>query len=174
MSIEAMKQALEALEQLQGGCTDSGCTDSDDGTVEAITVWCPEVIDALRQAIEQAEQQEGTVMAEYKFQTYAVYKKDGETKIGVMPEPEQEPVAWRDMAYANLGAVRDKMPPGQVTAVQDWLEKVYTTPPQRQFVGLTDEEREFLLHQALRFYDTDAQLLSFIKTVEAKLKEKNT
>ena len=50
MSIEAMKQALEALEQLQG-C----CTDSDDGTVEAITVWCPEVIDDLRAAIEQAE-----------------------------------------------------------------------------------------------------------------------
>jgi len=49
MSIEVMKMALEALEQLQG------CTDSDDGTVEAITVWCPEVIDALRQAIEQAE-----------------------------------------------------------------------------------------------------------------------
>jgi hypothetical protein len=48
------------------------------------------------------------------------------------------------------------------------------TEPQKQWVGLTDEEREFLLHQALRFYDTNAQLLSFIKTVEAKLKEKNT
>jgi hypothetical protein len=35
-----------------------GCTDSDDGTVEAITVCCPEVIDALRQAIEQAQQAE--------------------------------------------------------------------------------------------------------------------
>ncbi len=43
----------------------------------------------------------------------------------------------------------------------------------KQWVGLTDEEREFLLHQALRFYDTNAQLLSFIKTVEEKLKEKN-
>lgn len=43
--------ALEALEQLQGGCTDS-----DDGTVEAITVWCPEVVDALRTAL--AEQPE--------------------------------------------------------------------------------------------------------------------
>ena len=53
MSIEAMKQALEALEQLQGGCTDS-----DDGTVEAITVWCPDVITALRAAIEEAEKQE--------------------------------------------------------------------------------------------------------------------
>ena len=40
----------------------------------------------------------------------------------------------------------------------------------KQWVGLTDEDREFLLHQALRFYDTNAQLLSFIKTVEEKLK----
>jgi hypothetical protein len=46
MKDEALKLALEALEQLQGGCTDS-----DDGTVEAITVWCPEVIDAIKQAL---------------------------------------------------------------------------------------------------------------------------
>lgn len=43
---DAAQQALEALESLQGGCTDS-----DDGTVEAITVWCPEVIDALHNAL---------------------------------------------------------------------------------------------------------------------------
>jgi hypothetical protein len=50
-----------------------------------------------------------------------------------------------------------------------------TTPqPSKPWVGLTEEEREFSLHQALRFYDTNAQLLSFIKTVEEKLKEKNT
>jgi hypothetical protein len=48
----AAQQALEALEALQGGCTDSN-----DGTVEAITVWCPEVIDALRAALEQPEQE---------------------------------------------------------------------------------------------------------------------
>lgn len=46
----AAQQALEVLEQLHGGCTDSN-----DGTVEAITVWCPEVIDALRAALAQAE-----------------------------------------------------------------------------------------------------------------------
>lgn len=63
------------------------------------------------------------------------------------------------------------------TAYQaDWIKSLVkqTTPLQRTWVGLTVEEREFLLHQALRFYDTNAQLLSFIKTVEAKLKEKNT
>jgi hypothetical protein len=49
----AMQAALEVLERLQGGCTDS-----DDGTVEAITVWCPEVIDDLRAALAQQEQAE--------------------------------------------------------------------------------------------------------------------
>ena len=45
---KAAQQALEVLESLQGGCTDH-----DDGTVEAITVWCPEVIEALRNALTQ-------------------------------------------------------------------------------------------------------------------------
>lgn len=42
-----LRQALETLENLQGGCTDS-----DDGTVEALTIWCPEIIDAIRQHLE--------------------------------------------------------------------------------------------------------------------------
>jgi transposase-like protein len=45
---EAAQAALDALESLQGGCTDSN-----DGTVEAITVWCPEVIEPLRAALAQ-------------------------------------------------------------------------------------------------------------------------
>jgi hypothetical protein len=86
MSIEAMKQALDALEQLQGGCTDS-----DDGTVEAITVCCPEVIDALRQAIEQAEKQEPVG----KFAKFSdgVWKEVTEGSAGVLlytsPPPRQ-------------------------------------------------------------------------------------
>ncbi len=55
----AMQAALDALEQLQGGCTDS-----DDGTVEAITVWCPEVIDDLRAALAQQEQAEPVAYAD--------------------------------------------------------------------------------------------------------------
>ena len=45
---QAAQQALELLKRLQGGCTDS-----DDGTVEALTVWCPEVIADLEAALEQ-------------------------------------------------------------------------------------------------------------------------
>ena len=49
---EAAQQALKLLKELQGGCTDS-----DDGTVEALTVWCPEVIENLEAALEQPEQE---------------------------------------------------------------------------------------------------------------------
>jgi len=49
---KALKLALEVLEQLQGGCTDH-----DDGTVEAITVWCPEVISAIEEALAQPAQE---------------------------------------------------------------------------------------------------------------------
>lgn len=38
-----LRQVLEIFELLHGRCTDS-----DDGTVEDITVWCPEIIAALR------------------------------------------------------------------------------------------------------------------------------
>ena len=48
----AMQQALEALEAMQGGCTDH-----DDGTVEAITVWCPEIITALKAALAEPVQE---------------------------------------------------------------------------------------------------------------------
>jgi hypothetical protein len=51
---DAARQALELLKELQGGCTDS-----DDGTVEALTVWCPEVIENLEAALEQPEQATG-------------------------------------------------------------------------------------------------------------------
>lgn len=47
---KAAQEALEALESLQGGCTDS-----DDGTVEALTVWCPEIIDDLRAALAEPQ-----------------------------------------------------------------------------------------------------------------------
>ncbi len=47
---QAAQAALEALESLQGGCTDH-----DDGTVEAITVWCPEVVEALRTALAELQ-----------------------------------------------------------------------------------------------------------------------
>ena len=47
---KALFAALELLEDLQGGCTDHN-----DGTVEAITVWTPEIIEQIKEALKDAE-----------------------------------------------------------------------------------------------------------------------
>ena len=49
---DLMKQALEALENLQGLCTDA-----EDGLVEAVTIWTPEIITALSERLAQPEQE---------------------------------------------------------------------------------------------------------------------
>jgi hypothetical protein len=46
-------------------------------------------------------------------------------------------------------------------------EGFYAAPPQREWVGLTDEDIDYLCHLA---YTGDEEL---VLTVEAKLKEKN-
>jgi hypothetical protein len=76
-------------------------------------------------------------------------------------EIEQEPVAWMD-ADGNVSDNNDH---------KCFPIPLYTTPPQRTWVGLTDEEKSELWEisrAALPRYATYASL------VEAKLKERNT
>ena len=107
MSIEAMKQALEALEfdSLYGT-----------GKQEAIT--------SLRQAIAETE--------------------------------KQEPVGWID-SKGNMIC----------TKINESCKPLYTTPQQRTWVGLTDEERKTICEANNVYHD------GLIEDIEAKLKEKN-
>ena len=50
----------------------------------------------------------------------------------------------------------------------DDCQPLYTAPPQRTWVGLNDDEIDYLIHLA---YTGDEE---FVQTIEAKLKEKNT
>ena len=72
-----------------------------------------------------------------------------------LAQPEQEPVAWADHGVVNW--IADK----QFQHEAD----LYTTPPQREFVGLTDEERQDIALEV----PIDAVFIT-----EAKLKYKNT
>ena len=137
MSIEAMKQALEALEY-----PGPSWPESREKTAQA-----------LRQAISEAEKQD-------------VEQSSTESK-----ETFDQPVAW--MSSHDVGFKRSEF--GDTPTVP-----LYTTPlnpmdsikssntldaqPQREWVGLTDEDE----------IDWDGgDLKSFVKAIEAKLKEKN-
>ena len=77
----------------------------------------------------------------------------------------QEPVGWWD---AKLGFFEEKH--------FDQLRPLYTTPPaaQRQWVGLTDKERNKLWRDVVKWGDPSHDDVDLIKAIEAKLKEKNT
>jgi len=57
--------------------------------------------------------------------------------------------------------------------VMEWmLKRYYTTPPQRTWVGLTDEDVNGFVGQY--WGDEYMKMRSMVRAIEAKLKEKNT
>ena len=76
---------------------------------------------------------------------------------------EQEPLAWISTGPASMiHWTADKPAYGD-----DWVP-LYTTPPQRTWVGLTDEETETLIHR----FKGDPWTL--IEEVSARLEKRNT
>ncbi|CAB4134736.1 hypothetical protein UFOVP274_54 [uncultured Caudovirales phage] len=94
-------------------------------------------------------------------------------------QPEQEPVAWRTFdgeggyeyrsydtneQYAQEWEQRNPKHKG-------WVEPLYTTPPQRTWVGLTDKEA---MQICVDCGCMSEDWLTLLDAIEAKLKEKNT
>ncbi|MEY4720061.1 MAG: hypothetical protein RL563_2679 [Pseudomonadota bacterium] len=147
MSIEAMKMALEALQYPWKSQPHT--------VVNAIT--------ALRAAIAEAAMQRLT---------------------DVQQEMEQQPVAWvpqwaHDRLTGQLGAVANPLTWGVDAPLfarqTDDTVPLFTHPPRREWVGLTDEE----MRQAAQAMDAEPlaegwkELIKFARAIEAKLKEKN-
>ena len=89
-----------------------------------------------------------------------------------LAQPEQEPVAWMYQEYRDDDQFgwRDEIlftpPPNDPNYFRN-IVPVYTTPPRRTWVGLSDKERSELvtLHDGWNEYG---------QAIEAKLKEKNS
>ena len=97
--------------------------------------------------------------------------------------PVQEPVAWRFTGIAGFKRfVTDAQHKGLPLEVRSWYEPFKCasciTPPaaQRQWVGLTDEERKFVRNSVgYNQFVTAGEYAEHVqKATEAKLKERNT
>jgi hypothetical protein len=79
---------------------------------------------------------------------------------------EPEPVAYIDVETRNLSWAKPTRWETPTVAVMDKVP-LYTAPPQREWVGLTDEERANCSAEAYGRHFVLCEL------IEAKLKEKN-
>ena len=86
-----------------------------------------------------------------------LYKETFTAIKEALAQPEQEPVAWMN----DTGTHIDLNFSGRGTPL-------YITPPQRTWVGLTDEEISAI------DWKSDETLHDFARAIEAKLKQKNT
>ena len=89
------------------------------------------------------------------------------TAIKAALEAKDEPVAVWELFEDGWDSI----------AAPYWMEllpvgtKLYTAPPQRTWVGLTDEEMDNFVKAA---WGQGVTAADFIRAIEAKLKEKNT
>jgi hypothetical protein len=150
---EAMKLALEALQNELS----IDWTNNEEFNASAEQMYA--AIKALEEALAKQEQ------CKYPNCDYPCMN---------LPDCQEqgEPVAWESV----LGAVargwcyeenaNKTMDSELAVAIAKEVHALYTTPPQRTWVGLTDEETAELVHR-YAFYELTRQ-------IEAKLKEKNT
>ena len=148
---EALKLALEALKR---------ATNYDPVIARAIT--------AIKEVLAQPEQ-ERCVGCEACIDT-ACGRDECPKGWPKAAQPEQEPVAHFGSAYVNENGVHITTVLGPVAIPQD--AKLYTTPPQRTWVGLTKEDMDWL-HANTPCIEGNYGY-RFIKFIEAKIKEKNT
>jgi hypothetical protein len=82
---------------------------------------------------------------------------------------EPEPAAWTTMPEAEdwCFVASSKDPTGKLEG--KWFP-LYTAPPRREFVGLTDEE---ITEIRLKMFDAFATNYEAYRAIEAKLREKN-
>ena len=93
-------------------------------------------------------------------------------KVMAELETEQEPVAWmrQDGQRVTTASDRHNYPDYETR----YSIPLYTTPPQRTWVGLTDEEIADCAEKMEASDPTDSFWREFFRGIEAKLNEKNT
>jgi hypothetical protein len=147
MSIEAMRQALEALDSFSPYSGNTWIQESEVDIDSAIT--------ALRQAIEQVEKQEPVAWM-YRYTREDIIKMA--RKAGLQRNGYWEFSLMRLERFAEIVK-----------------KNVHTAPPKPEWTGLTDEERERIILENIENVTVSEAVMfkTVSRATEAKLKEKN-
>jgi hypothetical protein len=135
-----------------------------------------ETVETLRTKLTQPELKKALVIRGQKDKVVAIYREGDEEIIRAemlheeifrtrLAHPEPEPVAT---VWVQAGDIQSQIRPGLPPGT-----KLYTAPPQREWVGIEDEEiRRTDHHRVDGAYDYSFK--QGARWAEAKLKEKNT
>ena len=144
--------------------------------------------EALKLALEAMEYADACLKKQLTMKYKHEYAQDllleaGTAIYEALAQPEQEPYAI-EAGYGNgddtYSVHIKRLPQGLNGRHKDWskLEKLlYTTPPQRTWVGLTDGEVDkmiLLMGFPPDWITENAIVKNIVRNLEAKLKEKNT
>ena len=154
---QALELALEALEY------HTAQTRPIHQTNEAIT--------AIKEALAQPERdyERGFIDGMQKQMQSSVDKA-----VNRMAQPEQEPVAYINIEERKLEWAYKYMSWDTPTVINLPKIPLYTTPPQRTWVGLTEEELCEIVGVSTNDSDWNVyKVQEWLRKVEAKLKEKN-
>ena len=89
-------------------------------------------------------------------------------------EPVQWGVDWGKAGDIPCVSIIKRLPDGGIEVIAvEYAPYSYTTPPQRTWVGLTDEEIADCAEKMEASDPTDSFWREFFRGIEAKLKEKN-
>jgi hypothetical protein len=119
---------------------------------------------------------------EYPGPSWIEARQPAVTAIKAALEAKDEPVAWRTFdgeggyeyrTYENNEDYADEWGKRNPKH-KGWVQPLYTTPPQRTWIGLTDEEME----AAIPFGNLSGEysyddILNIILLIQAKLRSKN-
>jgi hypothetical protein len=158
MSIDAMQQALKALEsinEMSKPPMNIPLAAEIDGAMDALrTAIREDALDGLAQTSQEIEWDTSDM----------AYRPGGLT---VEQAEKQEPVAWtvRDYVDGFRYVSSTENPSGTIAGLS---EPLYTAPPRKEWVGLTDEEIAQTVGSPL-----DEVYLADFRRVIAKLKERN-
>jgi len=148
-----MKQALEALEKSVATCFDQYAHEQ---VMSRPEHFINQTLTALRQAIEQAEKQEPVAYVTGTFAGRFVVK----------------PLNPAMVLPVNMALYTTPQPQfGDTSAA--YMVGVQDGKKQREWVGLTDEERNKLWRDVIKWGDPSHDDEDLMKALEAKLKEKN-
>jgi hypothetical protein len=125
------------------------------------------MIEAMKQALEALEECRRDPRLKYEHPTFD--KAIASLRQAIADLESQEPVAWMNKHGACVSDVFKKAD----SMYTQYITPLYTHPPQRTWVDLTDEEIAEVAERIEASDPTDSFWRDFSQSIEAKLKQKN-